>query len=142
MTPTDNALAWSGKPLARRIRMLGDMERHALSLALVAFALAASGCTPTPEQTCDKMAQLSEQDYYKDLKKPGKSFAKDKCLTVMEEIKARDPDAYACAAKMIKTTTSIDNAFFEIAICDKNRPRDKEVTAKGKKAKKASDDDE
>lgn len=113
-----------------------------LSLPLLALALAAFGCTPTPEQTCDKLAQLSDQDFYKDLKKPGKSFAKDKCLTVMEEMKARDANAYKCAAEMIKTTTSIDNAFLEIAICDKNRPKDKEVTAKGKKAKKASDDDE
>lgn len=117
-------------------------------LASVVLAVAAFGCTPSPEQTCEKLDQLAKDD-------PKGSFklSHEKCLANMTEMKERDPDAYKCAAKIVKGTKSLDVAFLGIGICDKNKPKkgddDTEKAKKGdddegssKKKKKSSDDDE
>ena len=115
-----------------------------------ALALAAFGCTPTPEQTCEKIEQLAKEDSKGDFK-----LSTEKCLANLNEMKERDPDAYKCAAKIVKGSKSLDVAFLGIGICDKNKPKksdDTEKASKGddedddspkkKKKKKASDDDE
>lgn len=75
----------------------------------------------------------------------------EKCLANLNEMKERDPDAYKCAAKIVKSAKSLDIAFLGIGICDKNKPKKDNDTEKAKKndddssskkKKKSSDDDE
>ncbi len=124
------------------------MRRTPLFVA-AALALVAFGCTPTPEQTCEKIEQLAKDDPKGDFK-----LSTEKCLANLNEMKERDPDAYKCAAKIVKGSKSLDVAFLGIGICDKNKPKksdDTEKASKGdddddssskKKKKKSKDDDE
>lgn len=95
----------------------------------VVAASVAVGCTPTPEETCQKLEEISKNDPY------GFKLSWSKCLTRMNEMKDRDADAYKCAAKRVKGLTNIDAALFVISICDKNGPSSK------KKDKDKDDDD-
>jgi len=103
-------------------------------LAFVApFALALVACTPSPEKTCEKLKEIGEKDTTYIIEN-GAPFQLDmsKCLTNMNEMKQRDPEAYKCTAKVIAKLTNLDTAILAMSICDKNRP---------KKSTKTSDDD-
>lgn len=128
------------------------MKHVVSSLAVVALALGAFGCTPTPEQTCNKLQELADKEKESSSKKPFQ-LSMSKCIKNMEEMKERDPDAYKCAAKIVKKLSNLDTAFLAISVCDKNKPKksstdsddEEESDSKSKKStKKASksDDDE
>ncbi len=106
-----------------------EIWKHIAVVGLAALGLV--GCTPTPEETCQKLEDLSKTDPY------GFKLSWSKCLTRMNEIKDRDSSAYRCAAKGIKGTSSIDTALLLVSICDKNGP-----SAEKKKKDKDKDDDE
>ncbi|MGZ3420235.1 MAG: hypothetical protein ACXWUG_05440 [Polyangiales bacterium] len=120
-------------------------------LVLAALGLGAFGCTPSPEKTCEKLQKLAEEESSK--KSGDKPFvlSMDKCLSNMNEMKERDPEAYKCTAKVIAKLSNLDTAFLAISVCDKNKPKkdkDKGDKDKGddddkdtKKKKKKSDDD-
>jgi len=98
------------------------MNRIARSIGVGAIALAAVfalvGCTPSPQQTCDKLKDLAEKDK--------KKVDNDKCLKFMNELKDRDADDYKCAAKTVKSLSSYDTAQLAIMVCDKSgRKKDK-----------------
>jgi hypothetical protein len=130
------------------------MNRLSLAAA-AAFALGAIGCTPSPEKTCNKLQELAEKDSSSSSKKPFK-LSMSKCLENMNELKARDPEAYKCAAKMVSKLSSLDTAFLAISVCDKSWGKkaddgaaskskdddaEDEAPKKKKKKPKASDDE-
>ncbi|MBI2390904.1 MAG: hypothetical protein HYV09_15035 [Deltaproteobacteria bacterium] len=127
------------------------MKHVVSSLAVVALALGAFGCTPTPEQTCNKLQELADKE--KESSSSGKKpfeLSMSKCIKNMNEMKERDPDAYKCAAKIVKKLSNLDTAFLAISVCDKNKPKksstdsddDDDGESKTKKSKKASKSDD
>ncbi len=116
------------------------MSRRPLALVAVLFAVAL-GCTPAPQETCDKLQKLSEEST------STKKLSMSKCLEVMSEMKERDAQAYKCAAKLVAKLNSYDTAILAVGICDKNRPDKKKTSddaddeAPKKKKKKAADDE-
>lgn len=112
--------------------------KHAPFILILAVGAAALGCTPSPEKTCDKLQELAEKE--NDSKGSSKpySLSRDKCLSNMNELKERDPEAYKCASKVIQKLSSLDTAFLAISVCDKNKPKKKAAAAD---EDKASDDD-
>jgi hypothetical protein len=122
--------------------------KHASFILIAAFGLAALGCTPPPEKTCDKLQELADKENEGKSKKY--NLSRDKCLKNMNEMKERDPEAYKCAAKVIQKLSSLDTAFLAISVCDKNKPKkgadddkksDDDDDSSKKKKKKSSDDD-
>ena len=109
---------------------------------LAPFALALVACTPSPEKTCEKLKEIGEKDTTYVIEN-GAPFQLDmsKCLTNMNEMKQRDPEAYKCAAKTIAKLDSLDTAFLAISVCDPNNPKDKKKDDDDDKAKGDDDDD-
>ena len=113
------------------------------TLALLAsFGFAFVACTPSPEKTCEKLKELGEKDTTYVIEN-GAPFKLDmgKCLSNMNEMKTRDPDAYKCAAKTIAKLDDLDTAFLAISVCDPNNPKDKKK-GDDDTAKSGDDDDD
>lgn len=125
------------------------MKHAAPFLFIVAVGLAAIGCTPTPEKTCDRLQELAEKENEGKSESKKYELSRKKCLENMNEMKERDPDAYKCAAKGVQKLSSLDTAFLLISVCDKNKPKkskssdddDSDKSDKKKKKKSTSDDD-
>jgi hypothetical protein len=94
----------------------------ALSVAFVVGGFGA-GCTPTPEDTCHRLDELSKRDA------SGFSLSWKKCMARMSEMKDRDPEAYRCTAKTVAKLQSIDTALLAVSVCDKGGP-----SSRGKKS--------
>lgn len=114
------------------------------------LSVAALGCTPSPEKTCEKLQELADKEKESGSSKKPFSLSMSKCVDNMNEMKQRDPQAYKCAAKVIAKLSSLDTAFLAISVCDKDKPKksadddapaDDDKPKKKKKAKKADDDD-
>jgi len=89
------------------------------SVAFAALALSGVGCTPTPEETCNRLDDLGRKD------PAGFKLSMGKCMARMNEMKDRDPDAYKCAAKTVAKLTSIDTALLAVSVCDQGGPSSK-----------------
>lgn len=103
-----------------------------------------AGCAPpSPEETCDKLKELSKQEKDDDFE-----FDRKKCVAKMEEMKSRDPDAYKCAAKTVKSLKEWDLAIVAVSVCDpkgkdkdddeKDKDKDKDKDKKSKSTGDAS----
>lgn len=89
-------------------------------LLLLAFAFVPA-CTPSIDETCNKMIALHRSD----AATRGKPFPADreaktreKCLADMHEMDGRDPDAYKCSADCIKRVKELDFALTCVSLCD------------------------
>lgn len=92
-----------------------SLQQKILTAAVaLGLGLGLGGCTPSPEQTCDRLQELSD----KDSSSKGK-FSKDKCVKNLTELKERSADDYKCAAKTVKALNSYDTALLAIMVCDK-----------------------
>lgn len=110
---------------------------------VVVVGLAAIGCTPPPEKTCDRLQELADKENEGKGKGEKYNLSREKCLKNMNELKERDPEAYKCAAKGVQKLSSLDTAFLLISVCDKNKPsKSKKSDDDDDKKKKKKDDDD
>lgn len=96
-----------------------------------------AGCAPpSPEETCDRLKELSKQEKDDDFE-----FDRSKCVKKMEELKGRDADAYKCAAKMVKKLDRWETAILAVSVCDpkgKDKDEDDDDDKDKKKSKGSS----
>lgn len=103
--------------------------------AVLLFVPVFAGCAPpSPEETCDRLKELSKQEKDDDFE-----FDRSKCVKKMDELKSRDADAYKCAAKMVKKLDRWETAILAVSVCDpKSKDKDDDDDDKDKKKSKAS----
>ncbi len=88
--------------------------RSLLALVLLSAGIVGIGtaCTPSPEETCNKLDELGKKD------PAGFKLSMGKCMARMSEMKQRDPEAYKCAARTVAKLSSIDTALLAVSVCD------------------------
>lgn len=101
--------------------------------AVLLFVPVVAGCAPpSPEETCDRLKELSKQEKDDDFE-----FDRSKCVKKMDELKSRDADAYKCAAKMVKKLDRWETAILAVSVCDP-KSKDKDDDDDDDKDKKKS----
>jgi hypothetical protein len=99
-------------------------------LSLLAFALlavASTGCTPSPEKVCEKMAELAKSDKKEDVpllfNRASKTDGRVKqCIGDAQEVKSTSKDDYECVAKGIMEASSFEPALTSARKCLKDDP--------------------